>query len=63
VRGIGRIVQRVDVKNVAGEGDDVCVRYDLVTESATLPTVGWYEVRNRKVRSIEAFFDPRPLLA
>jgi hypothetical protein len=56
-------VQRVDVKNVAGEGDDVCVRYDLVTESATLPTVGWYEVRNRKVRSIEAFFDPRPLLA
>jgi hypothetical protein len=26
VRGIGRIVQRVDVRNVAGEGGDVCVR-------------------------------------
>jgi hypothetical protein len=63
VRGIGRIVQRVDVRNVAGEGGDVCVRYDLVTESATLPTVDWYEVRNRTVRSVEAFFDPRPLLA
>jgi hypothetical protein len=62
VQGIARIVQRVDIEKVAADGEDVCVRYDLVTESASLPTVGWYEVRNGKVRSVAAFFDPRPLL-
>jgi ketosteroid isomerase-like protein len=58
------IVTRADQHEVIVDGDDVCIAYDLVTNDppATIPTVGWYRVRNGKVVSVRAFFDPRPLL-
>lgn len=46
------------------EGDDVCLMYDLVTESAEpVPTVGWYHFRHDKIDHVRAYFDPRPLSA
>jgi hypothetical protein len=46
-----------------GEGEDVCIIYDLVTHTPTarIPTAGWYRVRDGKIASVRAFFDPRPL--
>jgi len=58
------IVSRADQTQVVVDGDDVCIAYDLITNDppATIPTVGWYRVKDGKVVSVRAFFDPRPLL-
>jgi ketosteroid isomerase-like protein len=64
VKNVAKIVDRVDIHKVIDRGDDVCVMYDLITQQGdAIPTVGWYEVREGKVASVRAFFDPRPLLA
>ncbi len=57
------IVSRAEQHEVIVDGDDVCIAYDLITNDppATIPTVGWYRVRDGKVVSVRAFFDPRPL--
>jgi ketosteroid isomerase-like protein len=59
------IVTRADQNEVIADGDDVCIVYDLVTNDdppATIPTIGWYRLRDGKVSAVRAFFDPRPLL-
>jgi len=64
VRGLARIVDHLEIR-AATVGDDgnVAILYDLVTKPAgPIPTVGWYEVRDGLVRSVRAFFDPRPLV-
>jgi ketosteroid isomerase-like protein len=59
------IVSRADQQQVLVDGDDVCIVYDLVTNDppAMIPTVGLYRIRDGKVVSVRAFFDPRPLLS
>ena len=63
VRGLAKIVQAAEPRKVLAEGNDVCIIYDLITntEAGTVPTVGWYHVEDGKVASVRAFFDPRPL--
>ena len=64
VRNVAKIVDRVEIHKVMDHGNDVCILYDLVTDRGdAIPTVGWYEIRDGKVASVRAFFDPRPLLA
>jgi ketosteroid isomerase-like protein len=48
-----------------GEGEDVCVVYDLITKKpqARIPTADWYKVRDGRITSVRAFFDARPLAA
>lgn len=61
---MSEMVKGVDQKQVIVDGGDVCVVYDLLTESAgAIPTAGWYHVRDGRIDAIQAFFDPRPLLA
>jgi ketosteroid isomerase-like protein len=63
VRGFARTIDRVEIHKVIAEGDDVCVVYDLVTREGTaIPTVGIYRVEEDLVRSVRAYFDPRPLV-
>lgn len=64
VRHLSEIVRSVEIHAVTHNDEgDVAVLYDLVTKPAgPLPTVGWYEVRDGRVCSVRAFFDPRPLL-
>ncbi|HTJ44202.1 MAG TPA: nuclear transport factor 2 family protein [Kofleriaceae bacterium] len=63
VRGFASSIARADVQKAIGEGNDVCVVYDLVTRSGvTVPTVGIYRVEGGKVRAVRAYFDPRPLV-
>ena len=62
-----KVLHSADIEDVpkwTPDGDDVCILYDLVTNDPpdTIPTVGWYRVKDGKVVSVRAFFDPRPLL-
>jgi hypothetical protein len=65
VRGLARSVKSVEQRRIFGEGDDVCIVYDLVTKTSvgSVPTAGWYRVRHGRIVSINAFFDARALMA
>lgn len=62
VQGLSRIVKGAERRRVIADGDDVCIVYDLVTDTAagTIPTAGWYHVRDGRIASIRVFFDARP---
>src|SRR5436190_18713076 len=50
---IGRlatIIQRVDVRKIFAEGNDVCVLYEMVTNTpaGTVFIAEWYQVRDEK---------------
>src|SRR5207249_10758697 len=44
------------------DGDDVCILYDMVTNTPAGPAFicEWYRVRGDKIGSIRAVFDARP---
>lgn len=66
VEGLAEIIERADPVRVMTEGDnDVCVIYDLIVSKppVTVPTAGWYQVKDGKITAIRAYFDPRPLVA
>jgi ketosteroid isomerase-like protein len=62
LRGFARIVKGAERRKVIADGDDVCIVYDLVTDTpaGTVPTAGWYHVRDGRVDSLRVFFDARP---
>lgn len=63
IRGFASSIDRAEVHKVIAEDGDVCVVYDLVTRNGvSVPTVGIYCVEDGKVRSVRAYFDPRPLV-
>ena len=67
VTGLERLSETVsgaEIRQVVADGDEVCLIYDLVAGDppVTIPTVGWYHMREGKIAAIRAFFDPRPLL-
>ena len=57
IKGMVKIVERADQREVFAEGDDVCIIYDLVTKTppASIPTAGWYKIRNGKITAVRAF--------
>ncbi len=62
-RTIGAVHVRSDVKRVFSDGDEVCVIYDFVTDTAgALPTVEWLRVEQGRVRSINLYYDQVPWL-
>lgn len=62
LRGFARMVKAAEQQKVFVEGDDVCIVYDLVTDTpaGTVPMAGWYHVRGGKIASVRVFFDARP---
>jgi limonene-1,2-epoxide hydrolase len=63
VSGFAKTIDRVQIRKVIAEGEDVCVVYDLVTKVGdAIPTVGIYRIEADKVHSVRAYFDPRPLV-
>ena len=65
VRGLAQSIKGVEQRRIFGEGDDVCIVYDLVTKTkaGSVPTAGWYRVRHGRIVAINAFFDARALVA
>jgi len=66
VRGVSKMAETVtgvELKKLIVEGDDVCIMYDVFSNTAgPLPTVGWYHFSaDEKIDSVRAYFDPRPL--
>jgi hypothetical protein len=61
VRGVAETLQGIDCRRVFGDGEDVCIIYDLITKSpsAAIPTAGWYRVRHGRIVAVTAFFDAR----
>ena len=64
VEGMSRFVTGADQHHVIVDGDDVCIVYDLVTdtEAGAIPCAGWHQLRDGKIAWVRVFFDPRPLL-
>jgi SnoaL-like domain len=65
LQGLKQIVDSGDVRKVIASGDDASVIYDLVTNTpaGTIPTAGWFQLRDGKIASIRVFFDARPFEA
>ena len=58
---LASIIQRIDVKKVFVDGDDVCVLYDMVTNTpaGTAFIAEWYQVKGGKIAALHAVFDAR----
>lgn len=60
-RRIGAIHVRNDVKRVFSDGDEVCVIYDFVTDTAgALPTIEWLRIDGGRIRSVNLYYDQVP---
>lgn len=55
----GSIIQKNDIKAIFVNGNESCVIYDLVTDTATgnVPFVEWLEMEGGKILSTEVHFD------
>jgi len=62
---LASIIQRIDIKKVFVDGDDVCVLYDMVTNTpaGTAFIAEWYQVKGGKIEALRAVFDARPFAA
>jgi ketosteroid isomerase-like protein len=65
LRQLHHIVERVDVKKMFVDGNDVCVLYDMVTRTpaGTAFIAEWYRVAGDKIASMRAVFDARPFVS
>jgi ketosteroid isomerase-like protein len=62
LRGLAATVKGAEQHRVIADGDDVVIIYDLITTTpaGTVPTAGWYRVRDGRIAAIRAYFDARP---
>lgn len=58
-KNLATIIQRIDLKKVFVDGDDVCVLYEMVTNTpaGTAFIAEWYQVKGDKIASVRALFD------
>jgi ketosteroid isomerase-like protein len=65
LQGLAQIVKAAEEQKVFVDGNDVCVIYDLVTNTPLppSPTAEWYHLRNGKISAVRVFFDARPFAA
>ncbi|MFF7995561.1 nuclear transport factor 2 family protein [Kitasatospora xanthocidica] len=64
LQGLGRVLEKIDVKVRVAEGDEVITWFELHTSVAEpTPTVNWMHVEDGKIARIRVTFDPRALLA
>jgi SnoaL-like protein len=61
LKKLRRIVERVDMRKVFVDGDDVCLLYDMVTStpSGTTFIAEWHCVQAQKIASIRLAYDAR----
>ncbi len=55
-------VQRVDIKRIFVGGDDVCLLYDMTTNTpvGTISVANWYQVTDNKISSLRTVYDTLP---
>ena len=59
------IIERVDMKKIFVDGDDVCLLYDMTTKTpaGTVFIAEWHHVTGDKISAIRVVFDARPFAA
>ena len=50
---------KYDIKKVFFDDNDVCVLYDLITDSVVAFMSSWYKIENEKIVSIKTIFDSK----
>lgn len=62
---LSAIVKGVDVKKQFVDGNDVCILYDLITNTpaGTSFVSEWFHVEGDKIAAIRVVFDARPFAA
>jgi limonene-1,2-epoxide hydrolase len=62
---LASIIERIDIKRMFADGDDVCILYDMVTNTpaGTAFIAEWYQVQDGKIVALRAVFDARPFAA
>jgi ketosteroid isomerase-like protein len=61
LRRISAIHVRNDIKRVFIDGNEVCVIYDLVTDTiGALPTIEWLKIADGRIQSIRLYYDQLP---
>lgn len=62
LKRLGAIHVRNDVKRVFVDGDEVCVIYDLVTDTTAgaLPAIEWLRFEGARIHSIDLYYDRLP---
>jgi ketosteroid isomerase-like protein len=65
LRELAPISRDAEVHKVFEDGDDVCVLFDLVTNTpiGSAPVAEWHTVRDDKIAAIRVYFDARPFAA
>lgn len=64
IRGLFQATEKVVVRNVWSDGDDVLTWFDLHMPGAPATAVAqWCHVQDGKVKRVEVTFDPRGILA
>ena len=62
-RRIGVVHVRNDIKRVWSDGNEVCVIYDFVTDTAgALTTIEWLTIESGRIRSVNLYYDQVPWL-
>ena len=60
---ISAVHVRSDIQRVFSDGNDVCVIYDFVTDTAgALPTIEWLTFADGRIASIKLYYDQVPWL-
>ncbi len=64
VRRLAAILDRVDIKKIFADGNDVCLLYEMVTSipAATVFIAEWYQVTDNKISSVRGVYDPQPFV-
>jgi hypothetical protein len=62
LKRLSAIHVRNEIKRVFVDGDDVCVIYDFVTDTAAgaLPTIEWLHFEGGRIRAIDLYYDRLP---
>ena len=65
LKKLHHIIERVDVKKIFVDGDDVCLLYDMVTKTpaGTAFIAEWHHVNGDRIAAIRVVFDARPFAA
>ena len=60
-RRLSSIHVRNDIQRVFGDGNEVCVIYDFVTDTmGAMPTIEWLTIHDGKIASIKLYYDQVP---
>lgn len=56
-------IDRVEIAHALADGDDAVLVFEFVLKDGRrIPTANHYVLRDGKIASVRAYFDPRPLL-